>query len=501
MAKRRTILRDPRYPGLVAKYRYDWTLAAVELFGKHPTFQQNEIIHSAQEVGSKTSVSSGHGTGKSDMTSIMVLCYMLFFPEARVIVVANKIAQVQQVVWKYLKQNWKEACRRHPWLEQYFVITDTTFYEITHKGVWFVSPKGCRLGNEESLAGEHAKHMFYIIDEASGVSDKAFGVMTGALTETDNRILLLSQPTRNTGYFYKTHHSLRKKSPDDKTGYNAIVLNSEESPLVTEEFILTKFREYGNSRDAPEYLIKVRGIFPTNLSGYLLSRDECERAQKARPKLGKDWGWVALVDVGNGRDSSVLNICRVSGERLERRLVPHRVREFPGNIDPVNFGRLVVNECKSEEYPNITVVVDADGVGSSTAVIIEESGLMVERIRWGFPMFNKDDKLRFLNKRAFANVMAQAATKSGRLLIDGNDKTLEQASKIPIRMNERGQWCIMPKELMLTKEGIPSPDRWDTYCFGFMCDYVPARMAVTGDMMSERASIGGWATGLAATDT
>ncbi|ELW27042.1 large terminase domain protein, partial [Escherichia coli 3.4880] len=31
------------------------------------------------------------------------------------------------------------------------------------------------------MAGEHADHLLYIIDEASGVSDKAFSVITGAL--------------------------------------------------------------------------------------------------------------------------------------------------------------------------------------------------------------------------------------------------------------------------------------------------------------------------------
>ena len=188
------------------------------MFGKHPTWQQELILNSTQETGAKTAVSSGHGTGKSDMTSIMILIYMLCFPGARVVVVANKIGQVQQVVWKYLKINYRELCRRHPWVEQYFVLTETTFFERSSKGVWFVSPKGCRIGNEESLAGEHAKHLFYIVDEASGVSDKAFGVMTGALTEEDNRILLLSQPTRPSGYFYDCHYKLAKRHPGDKEG-------------------------------------------------------------------------------------------------------------------------------------------------------------------------------------------------------------------------------------------------------------------------------------------
>lgn len=496
MGRIKTITKDPRYPALVAKYRYDWIRGSVELFGKLPTWQQCLILESAQQTGAKTSASSGHGTGKSDMTSIMILLYMLCFPGARVVVVANKIAQVQQVIWKYLKINYREMCRRHPWLEQYFVLTETTFFERASKGVWFVSPKGCRIGNEESLAGEHAAHLFYIVDEASGVSDKAFGVMTGALTEEDNRILLLSQPTRNSGYFYDTHHKLKKRHPDDKLGYTAIKLNSEESPLVTVQFILTKLREYGGSRDAPEYLIKVRGEFPKEVAGNLLSRDQCERATKARPKLAAGWGWVLTVDVGNGRDSSVANLARVSGDRYERRVVPHHVKEWPGTIDPVNFGRLLVAEYPQDKYPNLVVAIDGDGVGADTATIAEEGGMSVTRIRWGVPCFSKEDRGRFMNKRAFANIMARDAVTSGRLRLDINEKTLDQASRIPCRLNEQGQWVMMPKDKMKADLGLPSPDRWDTYCFHFLTDYIPASAVITDDMREEHEAVSAWAKDL-----
>lgn len=500
MARIRSITKDPRYLDLVKRYRYDWTLAAVELFAKEPTWQQELILDSAQETGARTTVSSGHGTGKSDMTSIMIMIFMVCFPGARVIVVANKIGQVQTVVWKYLKKNYKELCRRHPWIEQYFVLTETTFFERSSKGVWFVSPKGCRIGNEESLAGEHAAHLFYIVDEASGVSDKAFGVMTGALTETDNRILLLSQPTRPSGYFYDTHHKLKKRHAGDAEGYTSIKLNSEQSPLVTMAFIRAKIREYGGSRDAPEYMIKVRGEFPRTSSEYLLSRDDCEKATRAMPKLAKDWGWLLLVDVGNGRDSSVATLVRVSGERLERRIVPLSVKEWPGTIDPVNFGRLLAAEYTPEQYPNISIAVDGDGVGADTATILEEAGRQVQRIRWGQSCFSQEDKKRFLNKRAFANIMARDAVKSGRLRLDKHEKTMDQASRLPCRLDEMGRWCMMKKETMRKEKGLPSPDRWDTYCFGFMADYIPADMVITEDMVAERESVAGWAAAMVAED-
>ncbi|ENW9081253.1 terminase, partial [Escherichia coli] len=93
--------------------------------------------------------------------------------------------------------------------------------------------------------------------------------MTGALTEEDNRMLMLSQPTRPSGYFYDSHHS-QAKTPDNPKGiWTAIVLNSEESPFVTPQFIKQKLLEYGG-RDSIEYMVKVLGQFPREINGYLL---------------------------------------------------------------------------------------------------------------------------------------------------------------------------------------------------------------------------------------
>ncbi|HFU2857291.1 TPA: terminase [Enterobacter cloacae] len=484
--RRKCITEDPRWRDFVRKYRYNWGEACVELFGKIPSWQQDEILESVQGVKSMTTVTSGHGTGKSDLTSMMILLYLICFPDSRVIIIANKIAQVMTGVFKYLKLNWATCCQRAPWLAQYFVITDTQFYERTRKGIWCVIPKGFRLGNEEALAGEHADHLLYIIDEASGVSDKAFGIITGALTQWDNRMLMLSQPTRPSGYFYESHHSLARNEHNPEGIFNSIVLNSEESPWVTPDFIKMKLAEYGG-RDSVEYQIKVLGRFPDNINGFLLGRDACERASRRRVLLHKGWGWVALFDVGNGRDKSILNIGRVSGYRNKRRFVPFIVEEMDGAMDPLMFGDYIHQRCDPDMFPNISIAGDADGVGSDTCSQLERLGRNVQRIRWGKPMFGADDKTRFINKRAYANIWARDAVVGGRMRLDKHRKTVEQASKIPGTLNERGQWVMMKKEQMRSKLNIASPDRWDTYCFVALVDYVPADVELGFDVATRRA--------------
>lgn len=489
---KRSVVDDPRWQELVLLYRYDWISAAEVMFGKVPTWQQEMIIEAVQEVGSKTSVSSGHGTGKSDMTSIMILCYMIFFPGARIILVANKLQQVKTGIFKYLKENWKTCVKRFPWLKKYFTVTDMQFFATESKGAWEVVPKGFRLGNEEALAGEHATHMLYIIDEASGVSDKAFGIMKGALTQEDNRLLLISQPTRTSGEFYDSHHRLAITLDNPDGIYRAIKLNSEESPLVTLKFIREKLVDYGG-RESPEYLIKVRGEFPSSLSGFLLGRDEVERAQRRKVYLAKGWGWVACCDVGNGRDKSVLSIFRISGYDRYRRVVPHKVMEMESTVTPSRFADYIYSECDPVIYPNITIVIDGDGVGATTADVLEEKhGVIAQRIRWGFPLHNKELKKRFINQRAYANVYAANAVRQGRMLIDKAGKTADEASKIPVFLNEAGQWVCMPKEQMRTKLNLHSPDHWDTYCFTQLANYIPANEVLSRDDETRRDEALGW---------
>ncbi|TMO87639.1 terminase [Pseudoalteromonas ruthenica] len=486
-----SINQDPRYLDFCRRYRKNWVRASVELFGKMPSRQQQKLLKEVQKTGSFTSVSSGHGTGKSDMSSIITMLFMFFHPNARVILVANKIAQVRAAVFKYVKMNWKEVCKRFPWLRPYFVLTETEFHEINGKGVWCVLTKGYRLGNEEALAGEHAKHMLYIVDEASGLSDKAIDIMDGACTETDNRFLMLSQPTRNVGRFFDSHHRLcKQKNPKGK--WTSLVFNSEFSPWVTVKYLLDAAYKFGG-RNSPQYMIKVRGEFPKTLAGFLTSMTQIEKATSANPELGDNWGWVALCDVGNGRDKSVMLIGKVVGDGLERKFKPTSIKEFGGDIDPIDFGREVSAYINSSNYPNIVVGVDNGGVGSDSAKIMEEAGLRVQRINWGDTMFSDMDKITYINERAYATVMAHRAVKDGRMKVDPSDKTKEQASKIPYKINEKGQYQIYSKEIMREKMGIPSPDRWDTYCFAHLVRYIPHNTEISASVKAERRKVGSWA--------
>ncbi|HHH7838888.1 TPA: terminase [Escherichia coli] len=127
-----------------------------------------------------------------------------------------------------------------------------------------------------------------------------------------------------------------------------------------------------------------------------------------------------------------------------------------------------------EEDEEVTRKLDGDGLGKATAdLMYEYYGITVQRIRWGKKMHSREDKSLYFDKRAYANVQAAEAVKSGRMRLDKGNETIEEASKIPVGINSAGQWKVMSKEDMKKKLNLHSPDHWDTYCFAMLADYVP----------------------------
>ncbi len=459
------------------KYKDDYTGFILDICGRAPTPQQRSIIENFEVKNARLSVSSGHGTGKSDIIAGLIIAYVVLNKGARVVLVANNVKQVRAAVFKCIKERWAVVKQRFPWLGKMFILTDTSFYAagVDNKGVWEVLIKGFRLGNEESLAGEHSRCLAYIIDEASSINSKAFDIMSGALTSSyDNKMILISQPTRNEGFFYDTHHALKKKfdgSEKDKHKWVALSLSAEDTLIVDVGWLLKQYVRYGSDRENPQYLIKVRGIFPDNLEGFMLTEKEMLAATHTKPKLYRDWGWIACCDVGNGRDSSVLSIFRVSGHGTDRRVIPFKVLEYGGGIEATVFRSHIRAECKQSSYAGIRIIIDGDGVGAPIARDLEDEGFDVQRIRWGKPMFSQSDKEDFFNQRSYATRMAADAVKQGRMRVDTHEKTIGQGAKIPYEINERGQVSVMKKKDMLSKHQIKSPDRWDTYCFAFLAHY------------------------------
>jgi hypothetical protein len=236
------LTEDPRYPAFVRRYALDVTRFACEVVGMSPTAQQIELFESVSPLGSRTSVRSGHGSGKSRSLAVIALWHLLCYVKSNTLLTATKLEQTRNVAWKEITDvlDLMRDKGGQQWIVDYVALEAERVYIKNFKMQWFVFAKTAPRGSPEALAGMHRDFYLIIADEASGIPDANFAVMTGALTDARNRMLLLSQPRRPSCFFYETHNKLAKHSGGVWT---AIQMDSRYSPLVSSQFIEEKRAE------------------------------------------------------------------------------------------------------------------------------------------------------------------------------------------------------------------------------------------------------------------
>lgn len=465
--------QDARYIPFVNRYAFDLLRFAVEVVGMVPTAQQIELLNAVAPAGSRTTVRSGHGSGKSRSLAVIALWHLLCYPKSNTTITAPKIEQVRKVAWKEMADVLDLIRQKggQPWVADYVEFKDQLIFIKGFKKTWFIDAKTAPRGSPENLAGMHRDWYLLIADEASGIPDENFSVLTGALTDARNRMLMLSQPTRPAGFFYDSHNKLAKHNGGVWT---SLRFDSRLSPLVSSAFILEKQAEYTEE----EYTIKVLGEFPEVLDGFLLGRKDAEACIGRQVlKAGEPFGIMLSCDVGAGeyRDKSVAVVAHVSGygdfgEQARRvQIVDIPIHSNTRNIQDFSGSLFQL----ASELENVTTLIDAGGMGIAVCQALESQGLgEVKRVKWGAPCFKKRNKERFFNLRAQSMVHAARAAKEGRLgIADGpwRRELLDQMSRLPYHFDERARYVIERKDEM-RKKGLPSPDLFDAICFLFLED-------------------------------
>lgn len=218
----------------------------------HPWSKQLEVLKSVRE-NKRTVVRSCHGSGKTAVAAVAVLEFMLQGP-CRVITTAPTWSQVEQLLWR-------EIAQRHRNIQPAFGKLFKTQLEIAPD--WFAI--GLSTDTPERFQGHHAPRMLLVVDEASGVDDAIYEASEGFLTAEGSRVLLIGNPTRTTGTFYRAF------KPD--SGWHRVHISAFDSPnftgetvhsdaaraLVTPEWAADAAIQWGI--DSPAYKIRVLGEF------------------------------------------------------------------------------------------------------------------------------------------------------------------------------------------------------------------------------------------------
>lgn len=249
------------------------------------------------------SIQSGTGVGKDFFAALVAWYFLTVFVEVRVVCTANTEKQLKNVLWNELKKVAKlsRLIDGIPLFEREFNIQSEKIEAKDKRLPNFAEAVTINIKSDpkdqaEALKGRHAKHMVFIIDEASGIKEGIKNAIEGTLTGLVNLIVCIFNPTRSTGYAIETQKDNR---------YVGLRWNAEESEIVINKANHTQLLEkYG--RDSNPYRINVLGLPPLSDSDILIPWDWIEDAKIREIEVGEDDVVIKAIDIGAGGDPSVI---------------------------------------------------------------------------------------------------------------------------------------------------------------------------------------------------
>jgi hypothetical protein len=314
----------------------------------------------------RMAVASGHGVGKSTLVAWIVLWLMSTRPNARGTITASTRQQLETRTWAQV-QRWAKLLINSHW----FTVTKHSLYFRGQPESWACSIQACRAENSEAFAGQHAADStsFYIFDEASGVPDKIYEVAEGGLTDGESMIILVGNPTRNTGKFYRVVFGA------ERNRWNHRSIDSRDSALTnrlqTDEWV----EDHGVDSDFVR--VRVRGLPPKASELQFIYSARVAEAQKRAGQYLADDPLIVGVDIARGGrdyteicfrrggDARSVPAIRISGEesrdsmRIAAKVVSvlntayNGVKPTIAFVDGTGIGGPIVDRCKELGFKNV----------------------------------------------------------------------------------------------------------------------------------------------------
>lgn len=430
-------------------FRPDW----FEPFqkGKHIAWQQWLLLLAVEnaiqgKARRRISARSGHGVGKSCVLAWLILWFLFCFKDAQVPCTAPTSDQMHDVLWKEVAK-WLHLMPapvqvKYEWTTGYLRVTESP-------ETWFARAKTARKEAPEALAGVHAEHVMFIIDEASGVPEEIFNVAEGALTEPNILVIMISNPTRLIGYFYDSHHK-------DKDAWQTLAFDSEDSPIVDHDFVSRIIKKHGE--DSDEYRIRVKGSFPNEESldekGYVPLLTAADLRKAPDGELGGSLR-MGVDPAGEGSDTTRW----VIRDNFRAKLV---ATEKVSNSKSIARTTLTLIAEYGVQPENIWIDNFGEGANVAQELALSDKHIRVNAVNVGH---EADDPVRFLNKRAEAYWRLREWLKRGGELAWREE--WEELLTVRYRQELRGGLKIMSKKEMRDM-GLPSPDTADALMLTFV---------------------------------
>ncbi|QDP65705.1 MAG: putative terminase large subunit [Prokaryotic dsDNA virus sp.] len=415
---------------------------------------QKDVMVAVSKNHRRLSIRSGHGVGKSTCAAALMVWYLLTRYPAKIVVTAPTASQLYDALFAEVKRRIKEMPKA---LSQLLEMTTDRIVLKASPTEAFISARTSSKERPEAMAGVHSENVLLIFDEASGIPEEVFESAAGSMSGHNATTLLLGNPIRTSGMFYRTQTELT----DD---WWTRAVSCKDNPLVSEDFIKDMASRYGDSSNA--FRCRVLGEFPLAEEDTLIPMHLVEAAIDRDIKPANTMPVVWGLDIARqGMDRTAL--CKRRGNVILEPIKTWRDKDLMETVG------LVLNEYETTPYQDRPqeILADVIGIGAGVVDRINELNICPCRgvnVAEASPMKDKYNRLR-------DQLWAECKTwfEERECSIPQDDALIAELTIPKYNFTTTGKLKVEAKQEM-KKRGFASPDVADALVLTFAASAMTA---------------------------
>jgi hypothetical protein len=273
----------------VERYADDPVLFASEICGIEFDEKQAEIARGVVEHP-HVAVASAMGCGKSFVAALLAFWFLATRAWSKVVLTSAKFDQTVTILAPYLRRFVTQSA-----ISEWFEVSERSAKWKGVKEAGFVMIWTWSASNPDSAKGQHADQMLVIADEASGIDDVILAKLYETLTGVENKMLLISNPSRVAGFFAECF-----SDPE----WHCLHISNAESRWASKDTAVRIANRFGENSD--DYRINVLGLFPLKSLRSIIGAEAIDSfvENPERPRRDDQQSILGL-DVGAGGDWTV----------------------------------------------------------------------------------------------------------------------------------------------------------------------------------------------------
>ena len=324
---------------------------------------QEKVLRKLDQGGTRISIRSGHGVGKTTLIAWVILHFVITRIPTKIAVTAPTQGQLIDGLANEVKVWLGVMEDKMPALRGILTANAERVFLTAAPELAFVSYKTARRESPEALQGVHAENVLLVADEASGVDEAVFEAAAGSMSTAGAITILAGNPTRRQGFFFDTHNRLSEF-------WHTVKVACTDSSRVSQEYIdgEKRFGEESN-----RYRVRVLGEFPLadddSLIPYYLIAEAAKRDIALANSEPVFWG----LDVARSMQGDRSALAKRQGNLL---LEPVKTWRLPDLMQLVGQVKAEWDRTPKSSRPE-AIFVDVIGLGAGAVDRLRELQLPV----------------------------------------------------------------------------------------------------------------------------